>query len=290
MKFSDISFFIFILFLSITTSSLYAQNDSVRIKEEIIHIHKPLQFGNDFFPMDSFLIDQEIPKNLQPTQFTQIYTFKYLTYDPVRDPKRLLYNTSLYFGAAFTAFAILWISPESFSGWDKDKIKEDGFLKGWKENVKAGPVWDDDDWVLNWISHPWAGAVYYMSARGSGFKRWESFVYSIMMSTLFWEYGIEAFAEIPSWQDLIITPIVGSLLGEAFFIWKGKVIQNERKILNSRFLGGTSLFIMDPFNELLDVFGYKTQNKIQMNSTIAPISYDFSSGKAIWGMQVVVVF
>ncbi len=71
---------------------------------------------------------------------------------------------------------------------------------------------------------------------------------------------------------------------------KGRIIQNEHKVLNSRILGVTSLFIMDPFNELLDVFGYKTQNKIQTYSTIAPVSYDFSSGKNIWGMQVVVVF
>lgn len=290
MKFSNISFFILLVILGLGSSDLYSQVDSVKIKKEIIHQSKPLQFGNDFSPVSSILIDQNIHEDLEPTQFNQNYTFKYLTYDPIRDPKRLLYNTGLYFGAALTSFAILWVSPESFSNWDKEKIREEGIFKRWSENVQAGPVWDKDKWYLNWLTHPWAGAVYYMSARGSGFKRWESFVYSTLMSTIFWEYGVEAFAEIPSWQDLIITPTLGSLLGEVIFVCKGKIIQNERKVLNSRFLGGTSLFLMDPFNELLDVFGYKTQNKIQTYSTIAPISYDFSSGKTIWGVQLAMQF
>ena len=270
--------------------NLYSQIDSVKINKEIIHQNKPLQFGSDFLAISSIQIDQEIPQKLQPTKFTQTYTYKYLTYDPVRDPKRLLYNTGLYFGAALASFGILWIAPESFSNWDKDKIREEGLFKRWRENVQAGPVWDEDDLFLNWVMHPWAGAVYYMSARGSGFKRWESFVYSTLMSTLFWEYGVEAFAEVPSWQDLILTPTLGSLLGEVFFVWKGKIIENERKVLNSKFIGGTSLFIMDPFNELLDIFGYKTKNKMQTYSTIAPISYDFSSGKTIWGVQLVMQF
>ena len=290
MKCNNFSFLIFLLILGTCVSNLYAQNDSIKLKKGIIHSNKPIQFGDNLYPVESIVIDQDISQILIPTQFTRDYTFNYLTYDPVRDPKRLLFNTGLYFGAALASFGILWISPESFSGWDKDKIREEGLFKRWKENVQAGPVWDDDGWFLNWVSHPWAGAVYYMSARGSGFKRWESFLYSNVMSTFFWEYGVEAFAEVPSWQDLIVTPILGSLLGEFFFIWKGKIIQNERKVLNSKFLGGTSLLIMDPFNELLDVFGYKTQNKIQTYSTIAPISYDISSGKTIWGMQIVLQF
>ena len=108
------------------------------------------------------------------------------------------------------SFGILWVLPESFTNWNKEEMLEYGMFNRWKDNVRAGPLWDDDDIFLNWIMHPWAGAVYFMSARGSGFNKWESFAYSAIMSTFFWEYGVEAFAEIPSWQDLLITPIVGS--------------------------------------------------------------------------------
>ena len=138
--------------------------------------------------------------------------------------------------------------------------------------------------------HPWAGGIYYMSARGSGYNKWESFAYTAFMSTFLWEYGVEAFAEKPSWQDLFVTPILGSLLGEQFFRWKGNIIRNEKKVLNSRFLGGTSLFLMDPFNQMLDGFGYKTKNKMQTYSAFAPIEYDFYTNKTIWGIQVVMIF
>ena len=286
---------IYLLFLIYTLFCIYnfelfAQKDSLNIKEKYFYKTKPLQFGNEILQVKYVVINIDGLQSLQSTEFSKYYTLKYLTYDPVKDPKRLMYNTGLYFCASLVEFVFLWSIPENLSNWDKEKILEEGLTKQWAKNYDAGPVWDEDGFFFNWITHPYAGAVYYMSARGSGFKRWESFVYSTLMSTLFWEFGVEAFAEIPSWQDLFITPITGSFIGEGFFILKGKIIENERKVLNSRLLGGTSLFLMDPFNELLDIFGYKTQNKMQTYSTIAPINYDISSGKTIWGVQIVMQF
>ena len=211
-------------------------------------------------------------------------------YNPERDPKRLLYNTGLYAGTAVISFGLLWIAPVSVSKWDKDEIKDEGLTKKWKSNVQSGPVFDQDDFVMNYIIHPWAGGVYYMSARGSGYEKWESFTYSVLMSTLFWEYGIEAFAEVPSWQDLIVTPIAGSIAGELFFVAKGKIIQNDRRILKSKALGNTTLFIMDPFNELLDILGYKTKNKIEGYSSFLPMQANPFSRQQTWGVQVVLKF
>jgi Domain of unknown function (DUF3943) len=44
----------------------------------------------------------------------------------------------------------------------------------------------------------------------------ESFLYSTVASTIY-ESGVEAFFEPPSYQDLIVTPIGGSLLGGLVF-------------------------------------------------------------------------
>ncbi len=287
------NFFIFNTFVVICVLMnchlIFGQRDSVA-KSPIHTQIKSLQFGNEYLNVYKTGMSNDIPNDANTTQFSIDYAQKYLVYDPVRDPKRLLLNTGLFCGAALVSFGILWVSPESFSNWDKDEIREEGFFKKWRENVQAGPVWDEDNWVLNWVTHPWAGAVYYMSARGSGFKWWESFMYSTLMSTLFWEYGVESFAEIPSWQDLLITPIIGSALGECFFVWKGKIVRNEKRVLNSKFLGISSLIIMDPFNELLGFMGYKTKNKMQTYSTIAPIDYDFASNKPIWGLQIAIQF
>ena len=220
------------------------------------------------------------------TEFSKDYIYKNLTYDPIRDPERLAYNSGLFVGGAVVAFGILWVLPESVSNWDKEEIKETGLINKWKNNVSEGPIWDNDSFFFNWITHPWAGAVYYMSARGSGFKPWESFCYSVLFSTFFWEYGVEAFAEVPSWQDIIITPTVGSLFGEGFFHAKRKIIENDHKILKSRLLGGTALILMDPFNEILDGLGYKTKNKMQTYSSFAPIQYDYISNKPVWGITL----
>ncbi len=283
-----LKFFIAFLILS-SSQSIFSQKDSI-VTTNIYTQIKPLQFGNTFHSFDEKSITIDIPNSLNTTEYTKNYTQKYLVYNPVKDPKRLLYNTGLFAGAALASFGILWVLPESFTNWDKDEMLDYGLINRWKDNVTAGPVWDEDDFFLNWIMHPWSGGVYYMSARGSGYNKWESFAYTAIMSTFFWEYGIEAFAEIPSWQDLLITPIIGSLVGEQFFRWKGKIIRNEKKVLNSRFLGGTSLFLIDPFNQILNGLGYKTKNKIQTYSAIAPIDYDFSANKTIWGLQIVMQF
>ena len=207
-----------------------------------------------------------------------------IAYPPkFKDYRRLGYNSLLYIGAAVVTFGALWAMPESFTHWDKEAMKENGIFYKWKQNVKAGPVWDEDDFAMNYLAHPYCGGVYYMTARSSGFTIFESFSYSVIMSTFFWEYGIEAFAEIPSVQDLIFTPVVGSVVGEIFFITKKRIVRHDKKVLNSRFLGITSLFIIDPFNTILDGLGYKEKVKTQMN--VAPVGFDPSSNKMIWGVS-----
>lgn len=207
-----------------------------------------------------------------------------IAYPPTfKDYRRLGIDTGMYFGATVIAFGILYAMPESATNWDKQDMKENGIFNKWKQNVKAGPVWDDDDWVLNYVTHPYSGGVYYMTARSSGFNIFESFLYSAFMSTFFWEYGIEAFAEIPSKQDLIVTPVIGSLIGEGFFYAKKSIMRHDKRVLKSRFLGYTTLLVMDPFNTLLDSFGYKEKTKTQLN--VAPLGFDQNSNKTIWGLN-----
>jgi multisubunit Na+/H+ antiporter MnhG subunit len=51
-----------------------------------------------------------------------------------------------------------------------------------------------------------------------------------------WEYVFEAVAERPSIQDLIITPVVGSLLGEAIHRTTTRMRQNGTNILEKVFI------------------------------------------------------
>jgi hypothetical protein len=47
---------------------------------------------------------------------------------------------------------------------------------------------------------------------------------------------------------------------------------------------------MDPFNEILDIFGYKTKNKVVAYSSFIPIERNSFTNKQTWGMQMVLKF
>ena len=119
---------------------------------------------------------------------------------------------------------ILEALPEDATAWNKAANNRVPLFKRYVNHLKAGPVWDGDKFIFNYILHPYAGAAYYMSARSCGFNCFGSFMYSFCISTFFWEYGFEAFNEIPSVQDLVITPVVGSVMGECFYKLKRHIV------------------------------------------------------------------
>lgn len=133
-------------------------------------------------------------------------------------------------------FGLLYALPESVSKWDKSLGFSDMAAK-YGDRVKEGPVWDQDDFLINYVGHPLSGAFYYTMVRHKGLSIAQSAMFSVVMSTFFWEYGIEAFAEVPSIQDLILTPLVGSLLGEVFYQWAESIDTNDGKFLGSEKLG-----------------------------------------------------
>jgi hypothetical protein len=195
-----------------------------------------------------------------------------IPYPPAsRDFRKLAINTCVFFGTSVLVFGVLSLCPEDVSGWKKNEIRIPYMVGRWSENVKKGPVVDQDNFFFNFVTHPYSGAVYYMTARSSGFKSYECFLYSTAMSTLFWEYGVEAFAEVPSKQDLFITPVVGSVFGEVFFNIKKVIMKHDRRVLGSKLLGAATLLFMDPFNTILDGVGYKQKVNTQLNISPAAL-------------------
>lgn len=211
------------------------------------------------------------------------------------DSERLWSQTKSIFGYGFAVIGALYLMPESFTNWDKD---DDDFIK-WGENVKNGPLWDRDNVPVNWIGHPYFGSVYYQVARKSGYRQWDAFVYSFLMSTFYWEYGIESLAETPSIQDIFITPMLGWVWGEWSFNQEQEIRRDGGTVWGSEWLGATSLVLLDPIDSagrgLNSLFGHEivkagtgfismtevpvnggteTESMIQLN-----VSYSFGSGK-----------
>ncbi|MPW30807.1 DUF3943 domain-containing protein [Agarivorans sp. B2Z047] len=164
--------------------------------------------------------------------------------------ERLWSQTKLLFGLGLGAAGALYLMPESVTNWDKSELGKGNMARNWRDNVKQGPVWDNDHWAINYIGHPYFGGVYYQVARKSGYDQFNSFLYSALMSTFYWEYGIEAFAEVPSIQDLIVTPIGGWLYGEWAHHQELKIIEGGGKVFGSALAGNISLFFLDPVDSI----------------------------------------
>ncbi|WP_229256463.1 DUF3943 domain-containing protein [Helicobacter pylori] len=164
----------------------------------------------------------------------------------------------------------LYLMPESVTNWDKEKFG----VKSWFENVRMGPKLDNDSFIFNEILHPYFGAMYYMQPRMAGFSWMASAFFSFITSTLFWEYGLEAFVEVPSWQDLVITPLLGSILGEGFYQLTRYIQRNEGKLFGSLFLGRLAIALMDPIGFIIRDLGLGEAlgiyNKHEIRSNLSP--------------------
>ena len=120
-------------------------------------------------------------------------------------------DTALLFGYQVVTIAVFYVMPESVSNWSKD-AKNNIFTRWW-HNVQ-NPHWDHDSFGINYIGHPYFGSTYYTRARERGFGEFDSFIYSALASAMY-EFGTEALFEQPSFQDLIVTPVGGALVGLA---------------------------------------------------------------------------
>jgi hypothetical protein len=162
------------------------------------------------------------------------------------DGARTWSQTKSLFFYGLGVVGVLYALPESATGWDR----ESDIWGKWAENVKEGPVWDRDNWAYNYIGHTYSGGVYYQVARKSGYRQWDAFFYSFLMSTFYWEYGVEAFAEPPSIQDLVVTPLLGWVYGEWAYQTEIRIRDRDNKVMGSKVLGGVSLFLLDPVDML----------------------------------------
>lgn len=161
-------------------------------------------------------------------------------------------NTAVVTGAYIATLFVLECLPEDATAWNRADITGVPFYKRWFRNIfKKGPEWDHDKFMFNWVLHPYAGAAYFMCARTCGFNFWQSMLYSAMISTVGWEFGIEACMERPSYQDLFVTPLVGSVIGEGFYRLKRMIVDRNYEILGSPYIGHILAFFLDPVNEVI---------------------------------------
>lgn len=192
-------------------------------------------------------------KDIDPSFYDKPFQVSLFSPQNGEDSERLVSQTYSIFGLGLGVIGVLSVMPQSITNWEANDLQ---LAHKWVENVKAGPVWDRDDLFLNYVMHPYFGGVYYQSARKSGYRQWDAFIYSTMMSTFFWEYGVEAFAEVPSLQDLVVTPVLGWAYGEWAYTTEKAIWLNGGTVLDSEYLGNAALFLLDPVDSLGRNFNY----------------------------------
>jgi hypothetical protein len=183
---------------------------------------------------------------VHPSTYDNPYAISLFSPQNGEDGARAWSQTKSMFIYGLGVFAVLAVMPEETTGWDKSS---DIFSK-WVNNVKSGPVWDRDNFSYNYLGHLYTGGIYYQVARKSGYRQWDSFFYSFLMSTFYWEYGIEAFAETPSIQDLVFTPLAGWVYGEWAYQTEMDIRDKDNKVAGSALLGSVSLFLLDPIDSI----------------------------------------
>ena len=93
--------------------------------------------------------------------------------------------------------------------WDLD-YSWDSFSK---KLTGEAVSFDTNRYDTNWVTHPVAGWLYYVTARSNRLSIPESFLVTLSASTL-WEY-LGEFREKVSINDMLVTPVTGLIVGEA---------------------------------------------------------------------------
>ncbi len=181
------------------------------------------------------------------------------SYNKSKDQGGLWRDTGIIVGAQVAAIGVLYVMPESVSGWSPQQKKNS--LRNYEQNVQ-NPGIDKDKFYLNYILHPYWGAAYYTRARERGFEEGQSFLYSAALSTLY-EFGVECFFEKPSIQDMFVTPVVGSVIGKYLF---EPVRKNIRQKAERDWYDEALMVATDPIgvlsNSFEKMFGIKSQLEV----------------------------
>jgi hypothetical protein len=111
-----------------------------------------------------------------------------------------------------------------------------------RTNMRSGWVWDQDEFSVNHIGHPYQGSYYYIAGRSHGMGFWSSTALTLMGSH-FWELFMET--ELPSKNDLIVTTMGGAALGEMLH---RLYVEADRLDFGLKWI----LSPLDDFNELIN--------------------------------------
>ncbi|MFO7617628.1 MAG: DUF3943 domain-containing protein, partial [Bacteroidales bacterium] len=158
--------------------------------------------------------------------------------------KRFLYSQTVLWPTSVAGHAYVMITEqvafrETFS-WQK-----------YHKTFTLPPVWDRDHWSWNYEAHPYMGSLSYLSYRNRR-AHWLEAIAGTAINSAIYEYLIAGGTQRPSYNDLIITPTLGSLLGESLYQLKKALLRDRHLTTLEKVL----VTLTDPFEVLYFGFDY----------------------------------
>jgi len=261
-------------FLLLSSPFLYAQKtakaDTIRpdkgnvdkqldkIKERKTELHSD-STGNQ--PLKSPLIDKKVYNRYGDILLDDPeYNKRYPLWMPICDVLGIL---------TFT-----WSVDRFISNADYARIG----LSTWKYNTYKGVYrweWDNDRFGVNFVGHPYSGALAFNAGRTTGYNFYQSTGFSVFGS-LMWEYFGENTR--PAKNDLINTTLSGAFLGEILYRLSSNVL-DDRTNGSDRVFREIAAGLIDPVrgvNRLLQGKTFRTTNKEVYEKE--PLNFSFYAG------------
>lgn len=85
-----------------------------------------------------------------------LYDYPYSRTRSMPNWGKLWANTGILVGGGITTMIILESLPDGSTAWSKAERRQVPLFKRWINHVKAGPVWDHDKFIFNYVLHPYA--------------------------------------------------------------------------------------------------------------------------------------
>lgn len=131
-------------------------------------------------------------------------------------------------------------------------------ISSWSHNINTGWEWDTDRFGINFVGHPYSGTLSFNAARSNGYNYWQSVPFAIGGSLL-WEYFGEN--TLPSYNDIINTPINGAFLGEILYRLSSNIL-DDRSRGNQRFFRELTAGLINPVRGVNRLLQGKSFRKI----------------------------
>ena len=248
-------------FLSMVTASIYGQQttDTEKAEPDTIDPGKgdPQQQLKDIKEKKNETFSDSTANN--PKQETSIDTTVYNRYgDLLNDDTAYNKKSPLWIPAAEVVgvVGLTWAFDKYILKADYAQVNSET----WKSNIKEGWEWDADKFGINFIGHPYSGALSFNAGRSLGHNFTTSFGLAVFGSVL-WEYFGETTR--PSYNDIISTPISGAFLGEVLYRISSNLLDDRTRGMH-RVVREIAAGIVNPvrgINRLFDGKAYRVTNK-----------------------------